>query len=144
MIQFEKAILKDVDSIVKVSEQAFLDNNLCLPESYTNYDKVFQTLNSGFLFKILFNGSLIGSFLVFRIGFHNYQLDSLIIAKEYQKIGIGKKSVNFLLKRFPEATVWFVDINNAWQSHTDFLARCGFFESTFDSKKKTRYIKLVK
>lgn len=144
MIQFKEAHLEDIASIANISEQIFVDHILALPASYKNYKWINQNLDSGFLFKILFNDSLIGSFLVFKVGCHNYQLDSLFILQEYQHTGIGKKTITFLLKRFPEASVWFVDINEAWKKQVIFLEKCGFFESTCSGKKKIRYIKLAK
>lgn len=144
MISFEKAHSEDVSHLVKVSEQAFSDVSVPAPEGFNDYSWLLQASNSAYLFKILFNGSLIGGFLVYKIGVHNYQLDRLFLLPEYQNIGIGKKAIDFLMKRFPEAKVWFADINPAWQKYSYFLSKCGFFESNCYGKDSTRYIKLAK
>ncbi|MBN2852404.1 MAG: GNAT family N-acetyltransferase [Clostridia bacterium] len=144
MINFERAHPEDVSYLVKVSEQAFLNAKTTLPEGYNDYNWLFQAMTSAYLFKILFNGSLIGGFLVYKIGAHNYQLDRLFILPEYQNIGIGKKAIDFLIKRFPEAKVWFTDVEPTWQKYTYFLSKCGFFESACYGKNSIRYIKLIK
>ncbi|MCK5811866.1 MAG: GNAT family N-acetyltransferase [Clostridiales bacterium] len=144
MINFEKAMPEDINTIVSISRQVFSKTNIEIPEGSNDYEWFLHRLTSGYLFKITYNGSPIGSFLVFQIGLHNFQLDKLFILEEYQNIGVGKKTLTYLFKRFPEAKVWYADVNPSWNQYVSFLQKNGFFESTYNEKDKTRYIKLTK
>ncbi len=144
MINFDKASPEDITDIVTISRQVFAKTIIEIPEGSNDYEWFLHRLTSGFLFKITYNGLLIGSILVYQIGIHNFQLDRLFILKEYQNMGIGKKTLTYLFKRFPEAKVWYVDANPTWKQCVSFLKKCGFFESTCSDKDKIRYIKLVK
>ncbi len=144
MINFEKAMPEDITNIVSISKQVFSKTDIEIPEGSNDYEWFLHRLTSGYLFKITYNGLLIGSFLVFQIGLHNFQLDRLFILEEYQNIGVGKKTLSYLFKRFPEAKVWYVDANPSWKQYVYFLQKSGFFESTCREKDKIRYIKLTK
>lgn len=143
MLTIEKAYPEDISRITDISIAVFSHEADSAPEGYRNQEWYFNITNTGYLFKIQFNGEIIGGFVAFKTSQLNFQLDRIFILPEYQNLGIGKKAVNYAFKRFPEATVWYTDVKSQWKKYSSFLVRCGFFESSFSAGSSVRYIKLL-
>ena len=144
MLIIDQACPEDIVYITKVSQSVFLNEILSAPEGYDNPEWYFSASDTGYLYKIMFNGELAGAFVAFRTGQLNFQLERIFILPEYQNLGIGKKTLDYALKRFPEAKVWYADVKPSWDKYSKFLASCGFFESGFITNNSTRYIRLLK
>jgi ribosomal protein S18 acetylase RimI-like enzyme len=143
MLEISRARPKDIPYIADISESIFSSDTAIAPEGYDSFQWYFRTNETGYLYKILFNGSLVGGFVAFRTGRFNFQLERIFILPEFQNLGIGKKSIQYVSRRFPEARVWYADVKHQWADYSQFLIRCGFFESISSSKNNTRYIKLI-
>ncbi len=143
MFDIVRAFPEDVAYITDVSESIFSMDPLTAPEGYDSYEWYLRTSNTGYLFKILFNDTLVGGFTAFRTGRFNFQLERIFILPEYQNLGIGKKSIQYVIKRFPEARVWYTDVRPEWNKYSSFLHECGFFESGFSIGNGNRYIKII-
>lgn len=144
MLIIDQACPEDIAYIAKVSESVFSKDIDSAPDGFDNPEWYFNISDSGYIYKIIFNGKLAGAFVAFRTGHLNFQLERIFILPEYQNLGIGKKAVDYALKRFPEAKVWYTDVKPSWNKYSLFLTGCGFFESGFVTNSSTRYIKLLK
>ncbi|MCK5758280.1 MAG: GNAT family N-acetyltransferase [Clostridiales bacterium] len=144
MLIIDQACPEDITYIAKISESVFSKDIVSAPDGFDNPEWYFNISDTGYLYKIIFNGELAGAFVAFRTGHLNFQLERIFILPEYQNLGIGKKAVYYALKRFPEAKVWYTDVKPSWDRYSLFLKRCGFFESGFITNSSTRYIKLLK
>lgn len=142
MLEITKARPKDIACITDISESVFSQDTAAAPEGYDSFQWYFRAIETGYLYKILFNGSLVGSFVAFRTGRFNFQLERIFILPEFQNLGIGKKSIQYVTRRFPEARVWYADVKHQWTDYSQFLISCGFFEGISPSKNKTRYLNL--
>lgn len=144
MLIIDQACSEDIAYIAKLSESVFSKDIISAPDGFDNPEWYFNISDTGYLYKIIFNGELAGGFVAFRTGRLNFQLDRIFILPEYQNLGIGRKAVDYVLKRFPEAKVWRVDVKPSWDKYSRFLTSCGFFESGFVTNSAMRYIKLLK
>ena len=144
MFFIDQACPEDIVYIAKISESVFSNDPDSAPEGFNDPDWYFDVNNTGYLYKIVFNGELAGGLVAFRTGQLNFQLERIFILPEYQNLGLGKKAVNYAFKRFPEAKVWYTDVKPSWDRYTLFLASCGFFETGFTTGSSIRYIKLLK
>lgn len=144
MLNIIRACPEDISYITEISETVFSCEPDSAPEGFKDPDWYLRTSDTGYLFKIIFNGTLVGCFAVFKTGQFNFQLDRIFILPGYQGLGIGKKTLQYAVKRFPEARVWYSDVNPKWSKYSGFLTCCGFFETGFSKNSCTRYIKLLK
>ena len=144
MFFIDQACPEDIVYIAKISESVFSNDPDSAPEGFNDPNWYFDVNNTGYLYKIVFNGELAGGLVAFRTGHLNFQLERIFILPEYQNLGLGKKAVNYAFKRFPEAKVWYTDVKPSWDRYTLFLASCGFFETGFTTGSSIRYIKLLK
>lgn len=144
MLIIDQACPEDIVYITKVSQSVFSWEVSSAPDGYDNPEWYFAASDTGYLYKIMFNGEIAGGFVAFRTGQLNFQLERIFLLPEYQNLGIGKKALDYALKRFPEAKVWYTDVKPSWSKYSMFLTRCGFFESGFITNNSTRYIKLLK
>jgi len=144
MLTINRACPEDIAYIAKISESVFSNDIISAPDGFNDPEWYVNISDTGYLYKIIFNGELAGGFVAFRTGHLNFQLERIFILPEYQNLGIGKKAVDYALKRFPEAKVWYTDVKPSWEKYSLFLTGCGFFESGFITNSSTRYIKLLK
>lgn len=144
MLIIDQACPEDITYIAKVSESVFSKDINSAPDGFDDPEWYFNISDSGYIYKIIFNGELAGAFVAFRTGHLNFQLERIFILPEFQNLGLGKKAVDYALKRFPEAKVWYTDVKPSWDKYSLFLTGCGFFESGFVTNSATRYIKLLK
>lgn len=144
MLVIDKVCPEDIGYIAQISETIFSNDIDSAPIGYNDPRWYLNASVTGYLYKIIFNGLIIGSFVVFRTGQINFQIERIFILPEYQNLGIGKKTLNYALKRFPEAKVWYADVKPSWEKYSLFLTECGFFESSFFTDSCVRYIKLLK
>lgn len=143
MLEITRAFPEDVTLITDVSECIFALDPSTAPEGYDSYEWYLRTASTGYLYKILFNDVLIGGFVVFRSGRFNFHLERIFILPDYQNLGIGRKSIQYVIKRFPEARVWYSDVRPEWIKYSAFLQNCGFIESGFSIGHGKRFIKTI-
>lgn len=143
MLEIKRAFPEDVAYITDISESIFSLEHETAPEGYDNYEWYFRTSGTGYLFKILFNGLTVGGLVAFKTGRSNFHLERIFILPDYQNLGIGKKSVQYAFKRFPEAKIWYSDVRPEWKKYSEFLFTCGFFESGFNVGNGIRFIKII-
>lgn len=144
MLIIDQACPEDIADITKISETVFSGDINSAPVGFNDTGWYFNASITGYLYKIVFNGMTIGAFTAFRTGQINFQLERIFILSEYQNLGVGKKTMNYAFKRFPEAKVWYADVKPSWNKYSIFLSSCGFFESGFVTNSCSRYIKLLK
>lgn len=144
MLIIDQAHPEDIGYIAKISELVFSSETDSAPIGFNDSKWYFSVSAIGYLYKIVFNGLIIGGFVIFRTGQTNFQIERIFILQEYQNLGIGKKSLAYVFKRFPEAKVWYADVKPSWNKYSFFLTACGFFESGFITDSYVRYIKLPK
>jgi len=144
MLKFEKIHAEDISNLVEISKKSFNDSSSYMPIGYNDYSWFLSKLPLSYIFKISFNGAIIGGFIIFKTSSHNYQLERIFILPEYQNTGIGTKAISFITNRFPEAKVLFVDILPTQDIYKSFLYHCGFFESNYISNPAVRLVKLIK
>jgi len=143
MVEIDLAYPEDIAYITDISEAVFSEDTATAPEGYDNCEWYYRAGDTGYLFKILFNGMPIGGFVAFRTGRFNFHLERLFILSDYRNLGIGKKAVQYAFLRFPEARVWYSDVRSEWENFTGFLLNCGFFESGYTLGKGKRFIKIL-
>ena len=143
MLEIIRAFPEDVAYITDVSECIFSIDPGTAPVGYDSYEWYLRASTTGYLFKIMFNNSMVGGFTIFKTGRFNFQLERIFILPDFQNIGIGKKAVQYVIKRFPEAKIWYSDVRPEWQKYSRFLNNCGFFESGFSAGGGRRFIKIL-
>lgn len=144
MLLIDQASPGDIAYIAEVSETVFKTDINSAPDGFNDPEWYFNVSTTGYLYKIVFNGELAGGFVAFRTGQLNFQLERIFLLPQFRNLGIGKKALEYALKRFPEAKVWYTDVKPEWNQYSVFLTGCGFFESGFMTDSATRYIKLLK
>lgn len=144
MLIIDQVCPEDIAYITKISEIAFSGDIGSAPVGFNEPVWYFNSSITGYLYKIVFNGMIIGGFTAFRTGQINFQLERIFLLPEYQNLGIGKKTLGYAFKRFPEAKVWYTDVKPSWDKYSVFLTGCGFFDSGFVTNSCSRYIKLIK
>ncbi|MBN2558254.1 MAG: GNAT family N-acetyltransferase [Clostridia bacterium] len=144
MLYIDKASPGDIPYISSISAEAFSSGASLKPIGSNDPGWYADAASGGYLFKITFDGVLVGGLVVFKTGNSTFQLERIFILPSYQGLGIGRKSLDFIFKRFPEAKVWYVDAIPGLDGFSHFLKSTGFFESGFVSGSSPRYIKLPK
>ncbi|MFO7611217.1 MAG: GNAT family N-acetyltransferase [Clostridia bacterium] len=144
MLYIDKAQPGDIPYISSISLEAFSSGTPLSPLGRNEPRWYFDAASDGYLFKIIFDGVLVGGLVVFKTGSSTFQLERIFILPSYQGLGIGRKSLEFIFKRFPEAKVWYVDAIPGLDGFSHFLKSAGFFESGFVSGSCSRYIRLIK
>ncbi len=144
MLNIKKARSEDVAYITEMSCEVFSDLPDIAPEDFTEFRWYYNAFSNGYLFNIMYDGGLIGFLAVFRTSRFCYELDRIYIDSSHRGLGLGKKTLNFLFHRFPEAKVWYADVKDGQDSYSSFLSACGFVESGFSQNSYTRYVNIVK
>ncbi|MHA2046677.1 MAG: GNAT family N-acetyltransferase [Candidatus Thorarchaeota archaeon] len=78
--------------------------------------------------KVLYDGKLVGGLRVYRLGPGHYEIMGVFIDPDYHRKGIGKKSFELVLEKYPDAKKWTLDTPD-WNVRTkNFYEGLGFVQ----------------
>ena len=151
MLQFEIATLEDAGLLAEVSAKAF-NNDINYgaqkeqgPPGYDSADwqKSMMSNRQIMYYKILYDNSIIGGFLIFNKGFGYYELARIFIDPLYQNQGIGTATFDFIWQEFPEAKKWSLE-TPAWNQRTQHFYKKVGFNAKESNSEGIRFEKIVK
>lgn len=58
------------------------------------------------VYKILFDGIIVGSIFIYKIANNHYELDTISICPDFQNLGIGSKAIDIVEKFYKDALIW--------------------------------------
>lgn len=60
-------------------------------------------------YKIIYNAKIIGGIRIFNMKKGHYRLGAIFILPNYQNLGIGHRSIEFIENSYPDAKMWSLD-----------------------------------
>lgn len=108
-IVLEKASFNDIPEINQIQKNAFKEsfNNyrFCPAYEITN-EQMLTYFEKSDVYKILFDGIIVGSIFIYKIANNHYELDTISIRPDFQNLGIGYKAIDIVEKIYTDASIW--------------------------------------
>ena len=132
--KFEKAISDDIPELTKVMTRAFDDDSRRFrgkpegggPPGYNTGEFLRKWMREGNCHKITINGTAIGAFIVFIGEDGNNVLGTIFIDPEYQNLGIGTQTIQFIEETYPKARRWRLGTPEWGTRNHHFYEKCGY------------------
>ena len=135
-VSVEKAVPEDAGILADISKRAF-DSDVEVgapgeggPDGYDSIQAHRRDTESTRLdyLKVLYNGKIVGGMRVYKMGEGHYEIFGVFIDPDYHRKGIGKKSFEMILNRYPDGMRWTLDTPN-WNIRTkNFYEGLGFVQ----------------
>ncbi len=124
----------DINNLTTISINSFhsdyevgAPNKTGGPPGYNTPNFYHKMLNiSKAFYTILDEDRIIGGFIIFQKNRTQMELGRIFIDPNYIRKGIGTRSINYLLKKYPHIETWSLD-TPSWNSRTrSFYIKMGF------------------
>lgn len=131
MITITKASKTDAKELLRAKIDAFSWDVETYGYGPPNYDSLELFIKSFdidnvYNFKILINNKIIGGITVFALEHRHYHLGGLYIKPEYQNLGIGSMTMDFLFSVFDGAEKWTLETPYRSFRNHHFYEKLGF------------------
>jgi len=132
-IELVPAREEDLEELTEICVRAFHTDIECGapgvggPPGYDNVDFQRRVLErSEEYLTIVVDGRMAGGFLVFKTAETEYYMCQLFLDPPYYRQGVGTRSMDLMLERYPDASIWRTD-TPAWNTRTTpFYEKLGF------------------
>ncbi len=151
-VVFESAKVEDAASIVEARSKSFYDDFIKYGEC-PGYNIPLETMkkriSNGIIYKIVYDGKLIGDISIKKKDNQVYKLGCLAIIPEFQNRGIGKDALRFIYQTYPDAAKWELDTPVQDERNCYFYEKDGYHKvsdqiisdrltiRTYEKNKKT-------
>ncbi|MHA2226989.1 MAG: GNAT family N-acetyltransferase [Candidatus Hodarchaeales archaeon] len=136
-LQYNIATEKDIPELTKImtrtfddDSQKYLDEPKGGPDGYDNgefYQRWMIEEEASTGYKIILNDKIIGAFIVFIYESGKNVLGTMFIDPQYQNLGIGTRTWQFIEDTYPNANAWALDTPSwATRNHHFYEKKCGF------------------
>lgn len=147
LVTIELAEPDDAERLADISKRAFdSDKDVGAPgeggpPGYDSLDHQRRMIEntSGDYLKILYDGKIVGGTTAYKISDTHFEIFNVFIDPEYHRRGIGKKSFEMLMEKYPHGKRWTLDTpdwNTRTKSYYEYLGfrQYGIFRwvPTFD------------
>ncbi len=108
-IIFERAKKEDILQLIQVQKLSFQEEFIQYGECPPYNEKVEdmeRLMQKHIVYKIIANEEIIGDIVIIIKSETFYYLKTIAIIPSYQNLGIGKKSMDFMEKDNPKASLW--------------------------------------
>ncbi|MHA2245321.1 MAG: GNAT family N-acetyltransferase [Candidatus Hodarchaeales archaeon] len=135
-LSFKIAAEKDIPELTEIMTRTFDDDSQEFlgepkggPDGYDNGEffqrwMIEEEASTGY--KILLNDKVIGAFIVFIYESRKNVLGTMFIDPEYQNMGVGTRTWQFIEITYPDAN-WALDTPSwATRNHHFYTKKCGF------------------
>jgi len=111
-IQFDRAALEDADALISVQDQSFYSDfikyGIC-PGYNRTHDSMVESISRNHVYKILYDGTVIGDIIVRDSGNGDYFLGCICVIPDYENKGIGQLAMRFIDASFPDSKHWSLE-----------------------------------
>ncbi len=135
-VRVEKAAPEDAEVLADVSKRAF-DSDVTVgapgeggPDGYDSVEVHRRDAESKRLeyLKVLYDGKIVGGMRVYKMGEGHYEIFGVFVDPDYHRKGIGKKSFELVIERYPDCKKWTLDTPD-WNIRTkNFYEKLGFVQ----------------
>jgi ribosomal protein S18 acetylase RimI-like enzyme len=129
---FERAAPADAEALVTVQIAAFHDDarlypgvEIGGPPGYDSIEVMLQKIQEDEVYKIVYEGQLIGGIIIFDYGEGHFHLDVIAIDPVYHNRGIGTQAMQFI-ERTCAATKWTLDTPTYAVRNQHFYEKFGY------------------
>jgi len=147
LVTIELAEPEDAERLADISKRAFdSDKDVGAPgeggppgyDSPEHQRRMIEGTSGDYL-KILYDGKIVGGTTTYKISDTHFEIFNVFIDPEYHRRGIGKKSFERIMDKYPQAKRWTLDTpdwNTRTKSYYEYLGfrQYGIFRwvPTFD------------
>jgi len=147
LVTIELAEPDDAERLADISKRAFdSDKDVGAPgeggppgyDSPDHQKRMIENASGDYL-KILYDGKIVGGTTAYKISDTHFEIFNVFIDPEYHRRGIGKKSFEMIMEKYPHAKRWTLDTpdwNTRTKSYYEYLGfrQYGIFRwvPTFD------------
>jgi ribosomal protein S18 acetylase RimI-like enzyme len=131
-VTFEHAIPADAEALITVQIAAFHDDarlypgmEIGGPPGYDSVEVILQKIQEDEVYKIVYEGQIIGGIIIFDYGEGHFHLDVLDIDPAYHNRGIGSQAMQFIDQVYP-ATKWTLDTPTYAIRNQHFYEKFGY------------------
>ncbi len=133
-ITCRRACNKDVECLTRVSINSFHSDfkvgaasKIGGPPAYNSHSFHRKMINASKAFYVILDGSkIIGGFFIFQKSKTQMELTRIFIDPKYIRNGIGTRSINYLIRKYPQIKTWTLDTPK-WNIRTkNFYRKMGF------------------
>jgi len=115
IVTFERPLLTDAPALLDVQVRSFHSDAdtypgvaLGGPPGYDSLDIVIEDIQEHLYTKIIYEGQIVGGFLVEDCGDGHFHLATLYIDPDYHNKGVGSQTMQFIEATYP-ARLWTLD-----------------------------------
>lgn len=133
-ITIELAEPDDAEKLADISKRAFdSDEKFGAPgpggppgyDSPKHQKRMIENPSMDYL-KFLYDGIIVGATTVYKMNDTHYEIFNVFIDPEYHRRGIGKKSFEMIMEKYPQAKRWTLDTPD-WNTRTkSYYEKLGF------------------
>jgi GNAT superfamily N-acetyltransferase len=135
-IRVEQAVPEDAETLADISKRAF-DSDVEVgapgeggPDGYDSIEahrRDTETTRLEYL-KVLYDDKVVGGMRIYKMGEGHYEIFGVFVDPDYHRKGIGKRSFELVLERYPDAKKWTLDTPD-WNIRTkNFYEKLGFVQ----------------
>jgi GNAT superfamily N-acetyltransferase len=129
MITFQRAILNDAETIVRLKLLAFAEDAKLYgsgPPGYDSLDDARKSIQRANYYLILKNEKPIGGFSLYEISPDHMRVGALFIDPAFHNQGIGTQSIAFIEKTYPHIRKWSLETPYKSYRNHHFYEKNGF------------------
>lgn len=144
-IRIDAAGLADISAINKIQKLAFkasYDKYRFCPAFEAEDDHLVAYMEWARIYKILYDGEIIGSIFIYKAEDHHYELDSISIIPQYQNAGIGVIAIALAESLYPDAKLWTLATPDSDHRNRHFYEKLGYVE--FETEIINSDLKLIR
>ena len=149
-IRFEPAATADAEALRQVQDRAFYEDFLkhgSCPGYGRTAEDLADSMRRRATYKLVAGGEIVGKISAGALGAGQYRIGCLCVVPEYQNRGIGRRALDFLEHRYPDAREWTLETPADDARNRAFYERCGYVitgTTTDDSVELVIFTKKVK
>jgi GNAT superfamily N-acetyltransferase len=135
------AEVKDSTELMNICIRAFDEDKKLYGAIPPNMEKVMwhrQNIKSGFYYKIIENGSIVGGIKLFNLGKGHMRLGAIYIDPDYQNRHIGSTALEFIERKFPDTKKWSLDTPYKSYRNHYFYEKLGYTKIAEEHPEKDK------
>lgn len=129
IIEFERATLDDIETLIDVRNQSFYKDFVrygeCPGYNRSKEDMTWAILNR-MVYKIVCDGRTVGNISVDDSQNETCRLCCLCVIPDYENRGIGQEALRFIEREFPNATTWTLETPSDKMRNHYFYKKAGY------------------
>jgi len=134
MIELEKALLCDLETLTEIQIRTFVDDNKHKPpgssmEGPPGYNSLkwnsYWIIHTHY-YKILYKGQIVGGMILYDLGDQHFEVGRIWVDPAFQNLGIGQAAVTEMFNLHPDVRKWTLGTPSWAVRNQHFYEKMGF------------------